>query len=252
MATQLHSAPTDREQQVLLRIGAACAIVGPLVLGASFAPHGDLPTNEASLLGESAALRYIADHELWYAAHMGTIVAALLWLGAFTALARTLAPGAARAVGWLLVPSAVIGVVFVIFDYSVDGYALKLIADEWAAASGADQEALLRMTETGIWMLSGTFRSEIVVFYGLTFVLAGSAVALDGRYPRAFGWIGAAAGALFLVNGLAGYAGVELAPSEGLDFLVFLVIIPLEVVWLLAVGVLMWRHASRQVTTGRG
>ena len=76
-----------RQQQVLLRIGAGCAIAAPMVLAASFAPHGDLPTDVST----EAALRFVADHSAWLVIHLLTIVAALIWLGAFTALAGTLA-----------------------------------------------------------------------------------------------------------------------------------------------------------------
>jgi hypothetical protein len=231
-----------REQRILLRIGAICAILGPLVLAASFIPHGDLPTNESTLVGEAAALGYIADHPIWLVIHLGTIVAGLLWVGAFAALASTLTPGAAGALSRLLVPSAIIGGTFLTFDYGVDGYALWALANEWAAASGPEKAQLLMMTDTALALLNGTFRSEIVILYGLTVLLAGLAVALDGRYPVWFGTIGAIAGAAVLVNGLLSYAGVSLTRQ---DFLVFVVILPVESLWLLALGVLMWRRAGR-------
>ena len=233
------------QEQLLLRIGAICAVAGPLLLAASFAPHGDLPTDNASLVGEAAALRYVANHPTWLLIHAATIVAGLLWVGAFTALAGTLAPGAAGALGRLLVPSAIVGGVFVVFDYGVDGYALKILADAWAAASEPQQAQLLLMADTAVWFLNGTFRSEIVVFYGLTVLLAGLAVALDGRYPVWFGGIGAAAGATVFVNGILSFAGASLSPVAGEDFLVFVVILPLESLWLLALGILMWQRAGR-------
>jgi hypothetical protein len=229
-----------REQRLLMRIASACAILGPLVLAASFVPHGDLPTNESSLLGEEVALRYVADHPSWLIIHLATIVAGILWIGAFAGLAGTLTPGAAGALGRLLVPSAVVGGTFVIFDYGVDGLAFGILADEWAAASGPDQLALQRMAETGIWLLNGTFRSEIVIFYGLTVLIAGLAVVFDGRYPVWFGTTGALAGGAVLVNGLLSYAGVRVLQE---DLLLFVVTLPVECVWLLTLGVLMWRRA---------
>ena len=234
-----------REEQLLLRIGAFCATAGPLVLAASFATHGDLPTNERSLVGEAVALRYVANHPTWLLIHAATIVAGLLWVGAFTALAGTLAPGAAGALGHVLVPSAIVGGTFVIFDYGVDGYAFKILADEWAAASGPQQAQLQLMAETAVWFLNGTFRSEILVFYGLTVLLAGLAVALDGRYPVWFGGIAAVAGGVVFVNGILSFAGTSLSPAAGEDFLVFVVILPLESLWLLALGILMWQRAGR-------
>lgn len=225
------------QQRILMRIGAVCAIVGPLILLASFAPHGDLPTHVST----EAALRYIVDHPIWLPLHLGNIVAALFAIGAFTALAGTLAPGAAGAIGRMLVPSAIVGGMFTIFDYSVDGYDLWVLAEEWAAAPGPEQTQLVQMTDTVITLLNGTFRSEILVFYGLTFLLAGLAVAFDGRYPAWFGGIAAIAGGAVLLNGLLSFVGASL-PRQ--DFLVFVVIVPIESLWLLILGVLMWRRAN--------
>jgi hypothetical protein len=241
-AVRAGTADAAREQRLLLRIGAVCAIAGPLVLIASFVPHGDLPTNESALLDEAASLEYVAAHPSWLLIHTGTIVAGLLWIGAFTALAGTLTPGAAAVVGRLLATSAAVGGVFVLLDYGVDGYAFKILADEWAAASGVEQAQLQLMAETAIWFLNGTFRSEIAVFYGLTVMLAGLAVALDERDPTWFGSIAAVAGAAVVVNGLTSFAGLGLGNQ---DFLVFIVILPIESAWLLALGVSMWRRAGR-------
>jgi hypothetical protein len=81
--------------------------------------------------------------------------------------------------------------VFVIFDYGIDGYAFKVLADAWAAASEPDKAQLQQMAEFAMWFLNGTFRSEILIAYGLTVLIAGVAVACDGWYPVWFGWIGA-------------------------------------------------------------
>jgi hypothetical protein len=43
-----------------------------------------------------------------------------------------------------------------------------------------------------------------------------------------------------LVNGLLSFAGVRLLQE---DLLVFVVILPLESLWLLTLGLLMWRRA---------
>jgi hypothetical protein len=226
------------QQRILMRIGAVCAIVGPLLLFASFAPHGDLPTHVST----EAALRYVAAHAIWLPVHLGIIVAVLLAIGAFTALAGTLTVGAAGAVGRMLVPSAMVGGMFTIFDYSVDGYDLWVLAQDWAAAPGAEQAPVVQMTDTVITLLNGTFRAEILVFYGLTFLLAGLAVALDIRYPTWFGGIAAIAGGAVLVSGLLSFLGISV---PRMDTLVFLVIVPIESLWLLILGVLMWRRASR-------
>ena len=98
------------------------------------------------------------------------------------------------------------------------------------------------MAETAIWFLNGTFRAEIAFFYGLTVLIAGVAVALDRSYPTLLGAVAVVAGAIVLVNGLTSYAGIGLGNQ---DFLLFVVTLPIESAWLMALGVAMWRQAGR-------
>jgi hypothetical protein len=132
-----------------------------------------------------------------------------------------------------------------VFTFSVDGYVFKILADAWAASSGAEQASLLPMTDTLLKLLNGPFRIEIMVWYGLTFMLAGMLVAFDGRYPTWFGAIGASAGGAELVAGMASLAGSALTVAGAglpLDRLIFLLTMPLEGIWMLALGALMWRR----------
>jgi hypothetical protein len=224
------------QQNLLLRIGGACAMAGAILYIVSFAGHGDLPTH----VSHEAALQYIVNHTYWFLMHLGTIVAVLLWVFTFAALAATLAPGVPRALGTLLLPSAILGGLFVIFDYALDGYAFKVLADQWAVAPGERQADLMRIFDTMLTIASGTLRAELLLFYGVSVLLAGLAVALDGGYPRWFGALGAVAGALVVLMALLGFAGV----SFRIDFLIFVIVLPLEGLWLLALGVLMWRRAG--------
>ena len=231
-----------RAHNALQRIGGACAIGGTLILIASLAFHGDLPTHVST----AAALQFIADHDGWLLAHLGTLVAPLAWLCAFASLADT-ATGDARAAGRLLVPTAVVGATFSILTFSVDGYVFKILADAWAGAAGPEKAALVTMTDTLLKLLNGPFRVEIMVWYGLTFLLAGIVVCLDPRYPTWVGMVGAATGGAGFVAGLASLAGSTLSLGGiglPLDRLVFLLTMPLEGAWMLALGTFMWRRAG--------
>jgi Bacterial protein of unknown function (DUF899) len=219
-------------------------VAGTLILIASLAFHGDLPTH----VSVSAALRFIADHDYWLLMHVGTVVAPLVWLGAIAALAGTAVGGRARAVGRLLLPIGVVGATFSVFTFSIDGYVFKILADAWAVASGTEQRELLAMTTTLLKLLTGPFRIEILVWYGLTIMLAGIVVCLDPRYPTWLGLIGVGAGGGALVAGLASLAGSR--PSVGgpglpLDRLVFLLTLPVEGLWMLLLGAFMWRRVGR-------
>jgi hypothetical protein len=141
-----------REQVLLLRIGGVCAVAGALIFAISLGGHGDLPTHVSHV----AALQYIADRSAWLPMHLGTIVAGLLWVFAVAMLAGTFTADAALALARLMVPSAVVGGIFLIFNYAVDGYAFKVLADEWATSSGAHRANLELAFDTILVIASGT------------------------------------------------------------------------------------------------
>src|SRR5215217_5975906 len=75
-------------ERTILRIGAVCAILGAVVSVAAGMGFGNL-TNE---YGTEQVLRMIAARPRWYwpTVHLGFIVGAFLWVGAFIALAVSL------------------------------------------------------------------------------------------------------------------------------------------------------------------
>jgi len=230
------------ERQRLSRIGGACAIVGVLLQGAAIHFHGDLPAGGAI----ETALTYIVNLPGWLVIHLGMMAATVLLTAAFVALGRAL-EGGGGAAARLLVPSAAVGGTFSLFDYAVDGYAFHALAVDWAAASGQAQSNLALVATAALRVLYGTGRTEITLFYGLTVLLAGLAIASDGRYGRWIGRIGALLGAAALAAGMSTLAGVPLK----VDFLLFVVIAPIEGVWLVALGALMWRAARPATPTPR-
>jgi hypothetical protein len=226
-----------REQVLLLRIGGVCAVAGALIFVLSLAGHGDLPTHVSHVAG----LQFIVDQSNWLLMHLGTILAGLLWIFAVAALAGTFTADASRALARLMVPSAVVGGIFLIFNYAVDGYAFKILANEWATSSGAQRANLEQAFDTILVIASGTLRAELLLFYGVTMLLTALAVTLDGAYPRWFGSIGAVASGLATLVALSSFLGL----SFRVDVLVFVVALPLEGLWLLVLGLLMWRRGGR-------
>jgi len=84
------------------------------------------------------------------------------------------------------------------------------------------------------------FASEPVFLFGLPFALIGLGVALDRAYPAWFGWSGFAVGAATLITGITWFAVVDLVP----ELTLWAALQPLEWLWHLVLGVVMWRESN--------
>ena len=225
-----------REERTLLRVGAACAVLGTVANVVASAGHGDLPET-----GTRAALRFVAERDTWSAVHLTSIFAVLLWLVAFVALSGSMPRGAARLLARFGLAGISVGAALHVVFFSIDGYALKGAADAWAAAPGSEREGLLRAGDLVLLLQNSQFVSAIALVLGLPFVLFGLAVAFSRAYPAWLGWLGAAAGAGALFTGATRFVGIELVPDPVL-FGVFGLGVGL---WMAAMGALMWKRAGK-------
>jgi len=127
-------------------------------------------------------------------------------------------------------------------QFLVDGYTLAVLADCWAAASSpAEQESIVRMSDLLHTLIrEPVFASEPVFLFGLPFALIGLGVALDRAYPAWFGWSGFAVGAATLITGITWFAVVDLVP----ELTLWAALQPLEWLWHLVLGVVMWRESN--------
>lgn len=219
---------------LLLRLGGVCATVGGLGFLAVAAAHGDLPSATVE-----TTLRYVADRPMWSAIHLGGIVCVLLWVAATAALASSLPTPRSAALGRLALVAMAIGATLFIVDYSIDGYALKRVADTWAASSGADADSSRAVGEAVVAILRGTVTATVTWAFGLPFLLAGIAVGSGRGYPRWAGWVAVVTGGAGLLGGIGTYLGTGEAA-----FLLALAGGAASSLWLAAMGVLMWRRAA--------
>lgn len=221
-------------QRFFLKVSGACAVVGGAGFLAVGVAHGDLPDEDVA-----AALRYVADHSHWYATHLVGIVCVLLWVGAFVGLAHSLRGTAAFAWGRLATVGMGIGAAIFAVDYTIDGYAFKRLADQWASVSGVEAERKLQVADAVFAVLYGTVTASATWTLGLPFLLIGLAVASAGGYPRWLGWIVAITGGGSVVGGVVTYLGWH--SSAG--FVAALACNAVSAGWLAIMGVLMWRRA---------
>lgn len=127
-----------------------------------------------------------------------------------------------------------------VVSIAIDGFATKSVADLWASGpvSGKAQVVLvgsaLERVQTGLFFVA------VSLFFGLTYILYGSAAALSTIYPAWLGWAGVAGGVVALFIGATQFlkvAPLVLSLLHGSALVVNL--------WTLAMGTLMWRRANR-------
>lgn len=217
-----------------LKFGGTLAVIGGLGYFVTLLVHGDLPDQSTEI-----ALEHIAGRPEWRTLKLALIASVLCWLGAYTALVRTLPSGLSNLLGQWAVSISIVGVAIVVVEYAIIGHALKEVADTWIATRETGSEENLRMAAIMLAISGGLFHSFVAWVLGLPYILFGAAVILGSGYPRWMGWIAVVAGSGALLAGSTRFLGIELVPFP---LLYGGFIIPLNL-WLAAMGVLMWRRA---------
>jgi hypothetical protein len=222
--------------QSLARYGAVSAHLGAVTLFVSTLLHPmDNDPNDA----QAAFAEYAAD-DLWVWSHLGQF-AGVIFLGmAFVGLSATLEPG--RAAAWarfgLLGTAATLAAAAAL--QAVDGVALKVMVDRWAAAAG-EARGLAFEAAFAVRQIEIGLASLLSVLFGFTSTAFAVAILASTRYPAWLGGAGLMVGLGMLAAGAAqastGFSDLAMALGM-LAGSVFLV-------WVTVAAVLMWRLAPR-------
>jgi hypothetical protein len=222
--------------QSLARLGGVAAIGGAVLLFVSTLLH---PLDSDPNIPRDAFAEYAKD-SLWVWSHLGQFAGFVALGVALVALAATLEPG--RAAAWARIglagTAAIIAVAAAL--QAVDGVALKVMVDRWAAASG-DARALAYETAFAVRQIEIGLASLLSLVSGLTLTAFGVAIFFSIRYPTWLGGLGLLGGLGTVVAGTAqastGFSGLAM----NLSMLASSVLL----VWTILAGVLTWRLAPR-------
>ena len=221
-------------ERTLIRIGSISAIIGAVILMASNLLHARSPDIEITV----EQIKTVAGSDIWVTDHLLFVLGALLMFGGLVALQRSITsePGASWArFGYL---GALVSSGLAVVLGGIDGIASKVIADAWAAATGPEKATALMISEALEEIDIGLFSIYIIVFFGITFILYGLAVALSEVYPKWLGWVAVALGiASFTVGTVHAYVGLSVLGTVYL----FSGFASLLIVWVFVMGILMWR-----------
>lgn len=214
------------------RLTAALLMAGAVIgaIGNALHPH--------VAVSMTAKLQAIAGNGAWVAIHLTILVAILLVIGGLVGLARLLDDGPGGPLARIGIAAALVGGTLATVSTSIDGFALKPLALQWAAASTSDAAAVLglagavQVTGLAIWSMA------ILVLFGAAFACFGAAVGAGGQFPAWLGWVAIASGVGSAVAATLQIANTgEVQAAETLFFASSLLV----TLWAFVVGVLAWR-----------
>jgi hypothetical protein len=224
-----------RERSILVT-GAWTGVVGALLAFVANALHPH--PNDFSL---EALLQSIAENSAWSAVHMTLLMGLLLILGSFVAITLSLEgePGALAA--RYALAASLLGGTLIFVSTAADGFAMNLLARGWLDAPAGEKASALRMADTIEVSQYAVYSLSVVVFLGVGVFLYGLAVVQSRAYPGWLGWLALVSGAGALVVGVAQcFGGPDFRATE----IFFVLFSMLSTIWVLVMGVLMWRKAQ--------
>ena len=224
-----------------LRGASVAAIGGALLLfgGTILHPSGADPNDAVAAFSE------YADAQWWIASHLTQLLGLALMVCALIQLSRLLASGSAKGLPWIGAAGAIASLAVAGAVQAVDGIALKMMVDAWAAAAEPDKTTLFYATY-GVRQIEVGLASVTSLLFGLTMCVYGVAVISDHRLPKWLGW-------LPIIGGIpTAIAGVVIAYTgfSGLAMSINMPANSLLLIWILALGVLFWRRDTEESATG--
>jgi hypothetical protein len=224
-----------------LRGASVAAIGGALLLfgGTILHPSGADPNDAVAAFSE------YADAQLWIASHLTQLLGVALIVCALIQLSRLLASGSARGLAWIGAAGSIASLAIAAALQAVDGIALKMMVDAWAAAAEPDKATLFYATY-GVRQIEVGLASITSLLFGLTMCVYGVAVISDHRLAKWLGWLPIIGGIPTAIAGVViaytGFSGLAMSINMPANLLLL--------IWIIALGVLFWRRDTEETATG--
>lgn len=232
------SGTSTAEDRHLWKMGGLLAIVGGFIFMIANMLHPRSPDLEVY----EEQIRTVAASDIWIVDHLAFLLGALLIILGLYALGRSISDGPAATWARFGSLTAVIsgGVISVLIG--LDGIASKFVHDGFVAASAAEEATALRISEMLEEVDVAIFSVFILVFFGITFLFYGLAVALGSEYPTWLGWTAVVLAAAALIIGtVQAIDGLSTITTSVL----FVGVASLLNLWIIVIGWYMWRRASQ-------
>lgn len=178
----------------------------------------------------------------WLLIHVITISYHVLGLIVMLALYRAIsATGAGTTFALLGVVFGVMATAVAFVWTAMDGVALKFVAEDFFATPEAERDVLVPAAKLGEELILALWSTTHLLWFGIPVALFGAAVVVSDPRRSTLGWVGVAAGVFASIAAL-----IQLYQSRTL--LTAQILFPISSLWsglwLLAMGVLLWRRAG--------
>ena len=186
----------------------------------------------------AAFTEYAADHH-WVASHLMQLFGVILIGAALVLTSRRLADGPAAEWATLGMAGAIASVAVASALQAVDGVALKVMVNSWAATTEPGKTALFQAA-FGVRQIEIGLASISSLLFGVTVSIYGIALLLDHRFPRWLGAFAIAGGAPTAIAGVVitytGFSGLAMAINMPSGSLLIL--------WMVVLGVFGWKQSN--------
>lgn len=162
-----------------------------------------------------------------------------LMVAALVLLSQRMAGGQAKGVAILGEIGAVVGLAVAAALQAVDGIALKAMVNAWSTAPESKKEMLFYAT-FAVRQIEIGLASIMSLLLGLAVAIYGMALLIDRSFPK---WLGY----LAIVGGIpTAIAGITMAYTgfSGLAMVINMPSSTLLLVWMIALGVYVWRRPT--------
>ncbi len=224
-------------ERTLLRIGSISAILGAIL---GFTVNAVYPrTFQAGVTEESLTL--MAESPIWEGVHIGIMFTGLLILSGMVALYRSISQEPGAGLARLGYTTAVVGGCIFLVSVAIDGFAMKAVAESWISASEAQKAVAFQVAYAVGQVNFGIYSIWFIIFFGVTLILYGLAIGLSDVYPHWLGWAAVAGGLWSATVGLIQFYNGPSVLNTDLRFLLLMFLIS---IWVLVMGVFLWRKAG--------
>jgi hypothetical protein len=216
------------------RLGSLLAFVGVGLLAIGTALH---PMQADPAVADAAFAEYAADRH-WVASHLMQLAGVWAIVASLLLLARRLEAGPAAPWAILAMAFGTAGIAVAAVLQAVDGVALKMIVDRWAAAPEPEKAALFAATY-GVRQVEIGLAGIVCLLLGLMAAVLALALVIDGRLPRWAGLLGVACGISAAASGVVisctGFSPLAMATN--------MPAVSALMAWVIAIGILGGRRA---------